>query len=151
MILLNNFSQKICNIIPILCNKIVQLIADSKMDDDDPERFLVFISHYPAGTSLKSLLALSDSIRYQRFANLDTGIPYKLENIKNLPIFLFVGQEDRLATAADSIILKNRLGETVKFYREYPGVGHLSFFISKNNFFMKDIIDNLDRINGGSE
>jgi len=69
-------------------------------------------------------------------------IPYDLNKIKNIPIALFVGADDRISTVTDNRILKDILenNQSLDFYNEYANTGHASFFISSSNNFINDIL-----------
>lgn len=147
---LTAFENFTCGRIHILCEGILRLIADSNPFDDDQTRFIVFIDHYPSGASLQTIHHFADNIRSNRFGPLDHNLPaYALENIKDLPIHLYVGSDDLLATVADNRILKDILDKSgiLKFYKEYKNTGHLSFFLSIENEHVNDMLPVLDEIN----
>jgi len=138
-----SYIQKIlCTNIGILCEGILQQIADYDVKDDDMERFMVFIAHFPSGSSLQTFLHFAQSIKHKNFATFGNMIPYDFEKAAKIPIALFVGKNDRLATVEDNrnlkiILEKNNL---LNFYQEYDNTGHISFFISKENNFINDVI-----------
>lgn len=140
------FQKIVCTKFGILCNKLLDLISEVDIDADDMDRFLVFISHFPSGTSIRTIQHFADNIRNKRFANYDTKEPYNLENIKDIPIGLFVGGSDRLSTEDDNLNLKVFLDKNncVKHYKVYPKVGHITFFISKENSHLKDALATMD-------
>lgn len=144
---LETFQGSLCNILTFFCKNILNMIADSDPTYIDMDRFIVWISHYPSGTSLQSIQHFSESIRSKTFAPFEPGsIPYELKNIKNIPIGLFVGKNDLLATVEDNRILKAILepNNVVKFYKEYEDFGHSSFFLSKENPHIYDLLNFLD-------
>ena len=66
-----------------------------------------------------------------------------LKNIKSVPIGLFVGKLDVLATIKDNRWAKTQL-KTLKFYREY-NLGHLGFMIGKDmTYFSDDVMKMLN-------
>lgn len=142
------FEDVVCKHFGILCSGLLELLSDVNEDNDDMDRFLVFIAHFPSGTSLKTLIHFADSYRHGRFAQLD-GTPYNLDNIKDIPIGLFVGGNDRLATVDDNKNLKVFLDRNndVKFYDVYDSMGHITYFISKDNCHLKDALDTMDTFN----
>ena len=132
----------LCTNIGFLCTGLLQNISDFDIKDDDLDRFIVFLAHFPSWSSVNTFLHFAQSIRYNNFATLKDMVPYDFTKAKNIPIALLVGMSDRLATVADNrnlkvILEKNNL---LNFYREYENTGHLSFFISISNIFMDDII-----------
>ncbi len=133
----------LCSYVTFLCKDALSIISDFDPKDDDMDRFLVFLSHFPSGSSVNTFLHFAQSIRYDSFASLHDMIPYDFGKAKNIiPIALFVGSHDRLATVADNRKLKVILEQNnlLNFYREYENTGHLSFFISSSNIFMDDVI-----------
>lgn len=144
---INRLQSKLCSILPSFCGFLLELIADVNYGDDDMARFLVFLSHFPSGTSLKTLQHFADNIRNHRFTQYGQVAPYPLTDIKDLPIFLYVGADDELATSIDNRNLRDILGPVVQWYKEYEGMGHATFFLSKTNEHLKDLIPELDKIN----
>ena len=137
-----------------LCNLGLFLIADSNTEDEDPVLFESYMSHFPAGASIKALSHFASIMRQGQFLNYDYGTeenmkkysqatppPYKLENVKGVPMCLFVGRHDNLADDSDAKWLKETLekNEPLHFYKEYPHLGHLTFFIPKEVDFLNDI------------
>jgi lysosomal acid lipase/cholesteryl ester hydrolase len=133
----------LCTYIPFICNKILEAFADSNTEDDDKDRFKVFISHFPSGASYKSIKHFEQNIKNNSFASYGDNLPYDFSKPKNIKISLFVGGKDELATVKDNRIFKEILKKNglLNFYKEYPLSGHLSFFISKGNDFMIDLIE----------
>jgi gastric triacylglycerol lipase len=145
---LSEFQKFVCGKFGFFCTGILSLLADSDPKNDDIDRFQVFISHFPSGASLRSLHHFAEIIRNNNFAQIE-GNPYALQNIKNIPISLFVGKNDLLASPEDNRVLKNILSKNgvLEFYKEYDNMGHCTFFISKENNHMNDLLSILDRLN----
>ena len=145
---IDKFEKIVCGKFGLLCSGLLDLISEVNTDADDMDRFLVFVSHFPSGTSIKTLSHFADSYRNKRFSQLD-GTNYDLNNIKDIPIGLFVGGEDRLATIDDNIGLKKYLdlNNDIKFYKVYDNMGHITFFISKDNSHLADALDTMDTFN----
>jgi pimeloyl-ACP methyl ester carboxylesterase len=139
----------LCKYVDILCSGILNLIADLNPKYDDMDRFIVFISHFPSGSSLKSVQHFSQSIRKKNFAPYKSDSPYDLKNIKNIPIGLFVGRQDLLATVLDNRNLKAALesNDVIKFYKEYDDMGHSTFFLSGTNHHVDDLLNFLEKYN----
>jgi pimeloyl-ACP methyl ester carboxylesterase len=143
-----NLKNFVCGKLGLLCEGILSMLADANPKDDDLSRFLVFVSHFPSGTSLRTVHHFADNIRYDRFSQLDDNhTPYDLSKIKNLPISLFVGQNDLLATVSDNRVLKEILEKSnvLNFYKEYENMGHATFFLSKTNQHVNDAIPILEK------
>jgi len=63
-----------------------------------------------------------------------------LQNIKKVPIAMFVGTSDQLATVEDNRWAKTQLS-TLTHYKEYS-LGHLSFMIAKDmSYFTTDVMN----------
>ena len=78
----------------------------------------------------------------QAIYNQDTPPLIPLSNIKDLPIGLFVGKTDELATVIDNQWLKEVLEEnnSLGAYHEYE-FGHISFYLGKDlSYFMEDVL-----------
>lgn len=69
-----------------------------------------------------------------------------LQNIKSVPIAMFVGTGDQLATVEDNRWAKTQMS-TVQFYKEYE-LGHMSFMIAKDmSYFSTDVMNLLHQYN----
>jgi lysosomal acid lipase/cholesteryl ester hydrolase len=143
------FQAWVCTHVQILCTSILDVFSDVSSNDDDLVRFLVFISHFPSGTSLKSIHHFAQNIRNGGFADLKNDKPYPLKNISGVPISLFVGKDDRLATVADNKLLKEVLmtNNVLAFHKDYDSMGHLTFFLSKTNEHVNDMLPLLEKFN----
>jgi lysosomal acid lipase/cholesteryl ester hydrolase len=140
----------VCSKIGSFCKGLLGIIADANPRDDEMQRFLIFLSKFPSGSSLKSVHHFADGVRNKRFAQLDLkSTPYDLSLIKDIPISLFVGKDDLLATVEDNRMLKISLeaNGVLHFYKEYENMGHLTFFISKTNEHVTDAISILEKLN----
>jgi hypothetical protein len=117
---LETFQGAFCNILKYFCKNFLNLIADSDPIYNDMDRFLVWIAHYPSGSSLQSVQHFFQSIRSKSFAPFEAiEAHYELKNIKNIPIGFFVGKQDLLATVEDNRKLKTALesNDMVKFIK----------------------------------
>lgn len=102
----------ICGTIPQLCEFGVYLLCDEDTDLDDSTRLNDYVGgHFPAGTSLNSLIHYAQILKAKQFQYYDYGkngnedhygqktppiIP--IQNIRgDVPIAMFVGKEDELA------------------------------------------------------
>ena len=96
-------------------------MADSNELDDDPEKVLIFLGHFPSGSSIKDLSHFAQLVRNQSFSQLDYGTSkniqiygttkppdYDLSKIQ-YKVCLFAGKDDRLATVDDNRILRDIL------------------------------------------
>ena len=143
---LEEFEIFTCKNLKVLCDGLLEMIADFDIKDDDLDRFVVYVAHFPSGTSLKSLPHYIQSIRYKNFSRYGNMIPYDFSRVKDIPVALFVGEKDRMATVDDNRNFKKILEDNklLNFYKEYEHTGHGSFFISISNIFMEDVINKVE-------
>jgi lysosomal acid lipase/cholesteryl ester hydrolase len=138
----HEFNSFLCEKIQTLCEGLFELLSDSNPSVDDRESMLVFISHFPSGTSLQSIMHFGEIIRNRKFASLETKEEYNLEKISGVPLCLLVGQDDKLSTVEDNRILRNILlkSEVLHFYKEYENMGHATFFLNKTSEYLSDVL-----------
>jgi lysosomal acid lipase/cholesteryl ester hydrolase len=138
----HDFNTFLCEKIQSLCEGLFELLSDSNPSVDDKQSMLVFISHFPSGTSLQSLMHFGQIIRNKKFASLDSKEDYQLEKISGVPVCLLVGQDDKLSTVEDNRILRNILlqSEVLHFYKEYENMGHATFFLNKTSEYLDDVL-----------
>lgn len=142
----------ICGTIPGLCELGVYLVADEDMTLNEEARTQVYLGHFPSGTSLRTLNHYAQILAAKEFQKYDFGINVNkqkygqakppiipIENIKKVPIAMFVGTKDLLATVEDNRWAKTQI-KSVVHYGEYE-VGHLGFMVSKDmTYFTNDVI-----------
>ena len=140
----NYFTKLICVKITSLCSGLLELLSDNNPDDDDSSKFLVYASHYPAGSSFKALRHFFKIIRHKGFIDYNLK-EYDLNRIENFQISMLVGKDDKLSTVLDNRQLRNKLLEnnSLHFYKEYDNMGHATFFLNKNNIYIDDVIKSL--------
>ncbi|CDW90338.1 ab-hydrolase associated lipase region family protein [Stylonychia lemnae] len=146
----------ICEVIPEICQAIVYLTTDQYLEEDDYERQQVYFGHFPAGTSVRSLNYYGQIRGYGEFMRYDYGKDGNILNygqetppiiditkIQKVPIALFVGEDDEVATVIDNRWAKDQL-KTLVYYQEYK-LGHLSFLIGKDgSYFTQDVMNLLN-------
>ncbi len=151
--LTNGAMRLICGTIPQLCNFGLYLLTDEDPSVNDPDRTPVYLGHFPSGTSLRALDHYGQILSSKKFQRMDYGSTKNkqvygqstapeidLTKISKVPIGLFVGNSDQLATVADNRWAKTQL-KTLKFYNEYS-LGHLSFMIGKDmSYFLVDVMN----------
>ena len=145
----------ICGTIPQLCNFGLYLLTDEDPSVNDADRTPVYLGHFPSGTSLRAIDHYGQILSSKKFQRMDYGSSknkqvygqttppeINLQNIQSVPIGLFVGTSDQLATVDDNRWAKTQL-KTLKFYKEYS-LGHLSFMIGKDmTYFSVDVMNML--------
>jgi hypothetical protein len=89
------------------------------------------------------------SSQNMKLYNQATPPTIELQNIKQMPIAMFVGTSDQLATIDDNRWAKTQLSSLV-FYKEYA-LGHLSFMIAQDmSYFTTDVMNLLQQYHPAS-
>jgi lysosomal acid lipase/cholesteryl ester hydrolase len=145
----NKFSAIICDNLYILCSGLLKMLSDNKTNFDDEKRFLVFISHFPSGASRKTLKHFSFIFTKKEFLDLNTQKKYNFEDKFEIPVALFVGKEDKLSTPEDARNIRNAFmnNGVLHFYKEYEGMGHATFFLTKTKEYINDVIRCIEDFN----
>ena len=143
--------------IPNICNVFIRFISDADTSVNNRDRVGVYLSHYPAGSSLKSFEHFAQLVKSKKFQKFDygeegnmieygqkTAPEYDLTKIKGTKIVQIVGTVDELADPEDNKWLNEQLGDNVVFYKEYK-LGHLSFAIAKDTTYLDDVIEQLNK------
>lgn len=118
----------LCGSIPALCNFGLYLITDEDPALNDAGRTPVYLGHFPSGTSLRALNHYGQILNADKFQRMDYGSSQNtkkynqakppqidLQNIQSVPIAMFVGTSDQLATVDDNRWAKTQL-KTLKHY-----------------------------------
>lgn len=116
---------------------ILGMISDEDTSKISPVGLEAYFGHYPSGASFRNLTHFRQNIQTGKFAKFDFGQEvnlkkynqitppeYDLSKIKEVPIALFCGIKDRLASKEDYQWTRDQLGSNVVFYKEYD-LGHL--------------------------
>jgi pimeloyl-ACP methyl ester carboxylesterase len=150
----NNFNSWMSLNIPSLTNLALDMVSDENSKEiNNAERLGIYLSHYPAGTSLKSINHFIQNYRSKKFCYYDykeeanmfiykqkEPLEYDLNSIREFPIAMFAGAQDKLATLEDVRWLKDELGNNVIFYKEYDEMGHITFLMGKDVNWFDDVI-----------
>lgn len=151
----NKFNRWINKKVPSLQNLILEMISDDNIKhvNNNSERLGVYLSHYPAGTSLKAINHFIQNIESKTFSEYDykweanmriygqpTPIEYDLSKISGIPIALLGGKEDKLASHEDLEWLREQLRESIIYYSIYEKMGHLSFLLSKDMSWFQEVL-----------
>ena len=147
----------LCKAVPGICELGIRLISDDDTSLNDEQITEDYLGRFPSGASVKSLDHYAQEIRAHYFEEYDYGTAGNQEHygqdspplidmlhVKSMPIALFVGTGDKLATVEDNKYLRSSLGKNLQLYKEY-NMGHLSFMIGKDMGYVKDMIDFLDK------
>jgi lysosomal acid lipase/cholesteryl ester hydrolase len=154
---MHDLSVKIGKIYPTLHYAMLELTSDEESWMNCPERIKVFMSHYPSGTSVKSISHFRQIIDAKSFQHYDYGIEenmrrygtpepkkYDVSSIEGIPIILCGGLNDKLTHIKDIRWLKTEIENKSLFsYYEFDHMGHASFLINNDitwfNFVLRDI------------
>lgn len=122
-------------------------------------------NHFPSGSSLKSIMHFRQLINRQdseiaKFVHYDYGTEdnkkryggnsyppeYNLGNIK-IPVRMYLGKQDKLATVSDNMVLAGvlkQLNKDIKVY-QFDNCGHSTFLWAKDfSKIFNDILNELD-------
>lgn len=145
----NKLGAVICDNLYILCSGLLKVLSDNNMNNDDKNRFLVFVSHFPSGTSLKSLNHYSLIYKEKEFINFKTKRKYDYYSKIDIPVSLLVGKEDKLSTPENAREIRNNFWKNgnLHFYKEYDNMGHATFFLTKTKEYINDVVRCLEDFN----
>lgn len=145
----NKIGSIICENFYILCSGLLQMLSDNNINNDDRERFLVFVSHFPSGASLKTLNHFSLIYKQKEFINMKQKTKYDYSSKIDIPISLFLGKEDKLSTPEDAREIRNNFLKkgNLHFYKEYENMGHATFFLTKTKEYILDVLTCLEDYN----
>lgn len=150
---------KINKVYPTFSHALLEMTSDEVSWVNCPDRIKVYFSHFPSGTSLKSITHFKQIIESKKFQKFDFGkeenlkiyknelpLEYDLSKIKDIPIILCGGLNDKLTHINDIRWLKSQIEfNNTKFfsYYEFDYMGHASFLLNSNitwfNFILSDI------------
>lgn len=155
------FGRALCTLFTFVCTDFLGFLADANTDVDNTDRFPIFIGHEPCGTSTLDMLhwrqmVLQSSYIFQLYdygTNGNTayyGQPsppiLDIGNI-DIPVYLFVGSDDRLADPTDAKELeKNLVNSPHVQYSLYP-YGHMTFIWGKEANYMSEVFSILKQYN----
>ncbi|CAH1971160.1 unnamed protein product [Acanthoscelides obtectus] len=143
------FLRKYCGTYPVvvLCDALIKLTSGDNPNENIADMVPVFFSYYPTGVSLKvAKMYMQTVLQHGRFGKYNYGIErnrrlygsdmppeYNLTNI-DLPVFLFVGRYDAVATPADVDVLYTVLNSRGRSYavKYVLDMAHNDFVIGKH-------------------
>jgi hypothetical protein len=153
---MNTINNKFAKYYPILNHAVVELVSDEVSLVNCPERLKIYLSHYPSGTSKKSLNHFKQIAEAKTFQAYDYGTDnekrygmktpkvYNLSNIQGMNFIICGGGMDKLVHIEDIKWLSEQLkpNNNVSFY-QFDFMGHLSFLLSNDitwfNFVLIDL------------
>ena len=136
------------------------------LSDDDPakissEAFKNYLGHFPAGTSFMCADHFRQMMLAERFQRYDHGVEKNLEKygsetppeislatFSDLPIALFCGSGDKLASPHDYMWLRDELvaHNNCIYYKEYD-MGHLAFLMPADKTIYREMLALIKRYN----
>lgn len=130
--LIEGIFSTLCQAVPNICDILVDDVMEMETDYINNDRLDELFGHFPAGTSKKTLVHLTQILRSSRFQKFDYGLElnrkiynmdapplFDFSKTSNMKIIMIVGEEDVLATPADSHWLRKQLGTRVIYYGKY--------------------------------
>lgn len=154
--------QAACKVLPPLCQLAEGFLITKDPLLDDPNRFNVYMGHFPAGASVQALIHYSQMINAGEYVLYDWGSPaenrkhYKqdtppivdLANIKgDVPIAMFGGTEDDLGDLTDVRWAREQIqaaGNALVHYEEVKA-GHASFMVGRDMYYFKNVMDLIEK------
>lgn len=124
---------------------------------DDPDRFQVYMAHFPAGASVQSFVHFGQLITHKKLELFDWGketnqkkygqdTPPEVDLTKitgKVPLAMFVGTADDLGDTTDARWARDQIqkgGDAIKLYKEVPA-GHSTFMIGKDMSYVDDLLN----------
>ena len=112
------------------------------------------MGHFPNGVPTQSLMLYAQNMREDRFQVFAPDYDHwfnigekhqtdliPIENIKQVPIAMFVGDSDELGTPVDAEYTKEAIGDAVIDYKLISG-GHLTFLAGKDmSYWTQDVME----------
>ena len=66
-----------------------------------------------------------------------------LSSIDKVPIAMWVGTEDKLCDPAQAHVIKDTIGDAVKYWKDMEGFSHVSFAKANDPDFVADVVNQL--------
>ncbi|KAH8873257.1 Lipase member K [Schistosoma japonicum] len=127
------------NHIPFVCSNIMYLIAGYNVRNTNETRLPIYVAHSPAGTSVQNMVHYCQGIMSDNFQKFDYGTEMNLKvyNQSNpplynltkftIPIVLYYGGYDWLASPKDIYKLIQHIKYTITSVHYFPHYNHIDF------------------------
>jgi pimeloyl-ACP methyl ester carboxylesterase len=138
---------------PEISHKLMIAMSEKNLQDNNVEWLRVYLAHSPSGTSYKAMNHFKQIGLSNRFQEYDYSGPenvkrynqsyppeYDLKKIKDFPIALLAGENDKLCPIENVEWLRDQLGSNVVLYRMYKNMGHMTFLMPKNIDWFDDVM-----------
>ena len=161
----NNVSGPICKIFDDLCDN-SSLVNVPYNDYNNEVTARIQNKRMQSGTSVKQVLHYAEIFGSNVFREFDYGkkkvntahygkeyakVPplIDLTNIQkhDVPIAMFVGKQDALATPTDAQWAKDQLGDKVIYYHEMDNVDHSAFNFGRDMSFLNEVMYHIKMYN----
>ena len=143
----------ICGNLRLPCENALSMIASNEKDLSDEDRFAVFMGHYPAGGStqvifhyLQQMERGEATVGFDYYDEVENKSRYggqasppilSMERLGELelPISLFVGENDILSTPTDDRVIRDLIQPSAMHHYEEIEADHLSLLLGKDMTF----------------
>lgn len=140
---------------PLVCDNILLIICGPEKKNRNETRMEVYVTHEPAGTSVKNMIHFAQMFRSKEFQAYDYGSPTENQKHYNqttapiytirpmrIPTAIFWSGEDWLADPEDVKFIFENV-ENLVYERYIPDYNHLDFVwaITANQMIYSDVIN----------
>lgn len=151
----SSLNSKMNNIYPIGYMAVLEMVSDNSLSSITQESLGAFLSIYPSGTSIQSMMHFKQLYDAKEFQQYDYGKEenvnrygseeppkYNFENINGLNIIVCGGVDDALVNIEDVRWVKHQLKKrnVLYGYHECEFMGHLSFLINNNIIWFNPVL-----------
>lgn len=143
-----------CGLLPATCHLADKMMATgggSKYNDNDEEKS--FSSKFPQAASWKQVMHYTQLVTGKQFREFDYGSAKNMqkygsnkppvidvENLSKVPIAMYVGKQDDLATTTDARWAQKSI-KTIQHYQEVDNCDHGTFLTGLDMSFMDSVLD----------
>ena len=140
-----------CYAVPTWCRTTEVAGITKVFFDDDPDRLIAYVGHYPAIVGVKSLIHFWQMLKtpgmrlfdYDPVTNVKKygqSVPPAVDLGKiRVPVAIFANKDDPLCSLKDAHLVRDSLDSSVlKYYHEGPG-GHISFMVGREMAYLDQL------------
>lgn len=151
----SSLNSKMNNIYPIGYMAVLEIVSDNSLSGITQESLGAFLSIYPTGTSIQSMMHFKQLYDAKEFQHYNYGKEenvnrygsekppkYSFEKISGLNIIVCGGVSDTLVSIEDVRWLKDQLKnrKVLYGYHEYKLMGHLSFLLNNDIIWFNPVL-----------